>query len=153
MGKIYGYCRTSTAKQSIDRQVTNILEKYPGADIKKETFTGTTMEREKWQELKRQVLHGDTIVFDEVSRMSRNAKEGMEEYEELFNKGINLVFLKEATLNTENLRETQKIALTGTEVDVILEAINKYLIVLTRKQIEAAFKAAELEVEHLHRRT
>ena len=38
---IYGYCRISTPKQSIDRQVRNILAIYPNAKIVKETYTGT----------------------------------------------------------------------------------------------------------------
>ena len=30
---IYGYCRISTAKQSIDRQIRNIKAEYPTAHI------------------------------------------------------------------------------------------------------------------------
>ena len=39
--KQYGYCRISTKKQNIDRQVRNILTQYPNAIIIKEIFTGT----------------------------------------------------------------------------------------------------------------
>lgn len=41
MCKVYGYCRISTAKQSIERQIRNILAIYPEADIRKEVYTGT----------------------------------------------------------------------------------------------------------------
>ncbi len=34
---------------------------------------------------------GDTIIFDSVSRMSRDSEEGYNLYEELFDKGIELV--------------------------------------------------------------
>ena len=44
---IYGYCRISTAKQNIDRQVRNILAVYPKAKIIKETFTGTKFQGRK----------------------------------------------------------------------------------------------------------
>ena len=37
---------------------------------------------------------GDTILFDSVSRMSRNAAEVTALYEQLFNRGVELVFLK-----------------------------------------------------------
>lgn len=41
MNKIYGYCRISTPKQNIERQIRNILREYPDAIIVQETFTGT----------------------------------------------------------------------------------------------------------------
>ena len=77
MNKIYGYCRVSTKKQSIERQVRNILALYPSADIVKETYTGTKLEgRTKFNKILNKVQEGDTIVFDSVSRMSRDAEEG-----------------------------------------------------------------------------
>ena len=38
---IYGYCRISTAKQSIDCQIRNIKAEYPTAHIVQEAYTGT----------------------------------------------------------------------------------------------------------------
>ena len=38
---IYGYARVSTPKQSIDRQVRNILKDYPTAVIIRDEYTGT----------------------------------------------------------------------------------------------------------------
>ena len=43
----YGYCRISTPKQSIDRQVRNILKSYPNAHIVKEVYTGTKFQGRK----------------------------------------------------------------------------------------------------------
>ena len=75
--KIYGYCRISTNKQSIERQHRNIQEIYPNAIIINEVFTGTKIEgRREWSKLLKQIKQGDTIVFDSVSRMSRDAEEG-----------------------------------------------------------------------------
>ena len=102
---IYGYCRISSKKQSIERQVRNIKNDYPEAIIIEEVFTGTkTYERRKLQNLLKKVKSGDTIVFDSVSRMSRDAEEGWKLYEELYNKGINLVFLKEPHINTDTYK-------------------------------------------------
>ena len=42
---VYGYCRISTAKQSIDRQVRNIKAEYPTAHIVQEAYTGTSIFR------------------------------------------------------------------------------------------------------------
>ena len=51
------------------------------------------------------IFSDDIIVFDSVSRMSRDAEEGFELYERLFNKGVELVFLKEPHINTSTYRE------------------------------------------------
>lgn len=153
---IYGYCRISTAKQNIDRQVRNILAVYPKAKIIKETFTGTKFQgRKELDKILKRVKSDDTIVFDSVSRMSRTASEGFELYESLYNKGIHLVFLKEHYIDTDTYRQamSNQLQMTGTEVDVILKGINEYLMILAKKQIEIAFEQSEKEVQDLHQRT
>ena len=72
---IYGYCRISTAKQSIDRQIRNIKAEYPTAHIVQEAYTGTSIFRPEWLKLYRVLKSGDMVVFDSVSRMSRNVGE------------------------------------------------------------------------------
>lgn len=153
LNKIYGYARVSTMKQSIERQIDNIKAMYPDAIVKSESCTGTKMNRPEWNKIYKEVKKGDTIVFDEVSRMSRNADEGFAVYKELYDRGVNLVFLKESTLNTENFRQTAQVAMTGSDVDCILEGLNRYLMILAEKQIRAAFETAQHEVDFLHKRT
>lgn len=153
---IYGYCRISSPRQSIDRQIRNIRNDFSEALIIEEVFTGTKFyERKKLQKLLNTIKTGDTIVFDSVSRMSRNAEEGFKLYEELYNKGINLVFLKEPHINTDTYKKalTNGVPLTGTNVDFILEGINKYLLALAKEQIKLAFEQAEKEVMDLRQRT
>lgn len=154
--KVYGYCRISRKQQSIERQVRNIKEVYPNATVVQEAYTGTKVEgRKEFNKLLNIVKTGDTIVFDSVSRMSRNATEGFELYEKLFNRGINLVFLKEPHINTDTYKKalTNNIGLTGTNVDFILEGINRYLMSLAKEQIKIAFNQAEKEVKDLQQRT
>ena len=155
MCKVYGYCRISTRKQSIERQERNIKAEYDNAIIFKEAYTGTKIDRPVFNKLLKIVNKGDTIVFDSVSRMSRNSEEGFILYQELFNKGVELVFLKEKHINTETYKKalTNNIQLTGTNVDFILEGVNKYLLALAKEQIKIAFDQAEKEVEDLHQRT
>lgn len=96
MKKIYGYARISTPKQNIDRQVRNIQSVYSQAYIVREVYTGTKFQgRKELDKLLNKIRAGDTIVFDSVSRMSRNAEEGFLMYEELFRQSVNLIFLKE----------------------------------------------------------
>lgn len=152
---IYGYCRVSTPKQKIERQVENVLRAYPDAIIIKEAYSGRYMDRPEWVKLRKLLQEGDTVVFDEVSRMSRNAEEGAEVYQALFENGIELRFLKEPHIDTATYRKAlaNLVAMTGTNVDFILEGINKYLMALAKEQIRLAFGQAEKEVEFLRRRT
>lgn len=153
--KTYGYCRISTAKQSIERQVRNILREYPEAVIVEEAFTGTTMNRPKWERLLKDLKPGDTVVFDSVSRMSRDAESGFQVYQELYSKGISLHFLKEPMIDTAVYQQalTEAVPMTGTSVDLILKGVNAYLLTLAKEQIRLAFLQAEKEVEDLHQRT
>lgn len=103
--RTYGYCRISTRQQSIDRQIRNIKKIYNGAIIVTESYTGTTTDRPEWKKLYKKLQTGDTIIFDSVSRMSRNADEGFALYEKLYNNGIELVFLKEPHINTSTYKK------------------------------------------------
>ena len=153
--KIYGYARISRPQQSIDRQIRNIKKYYPAAIIVKESFTGTKIDRPEWNKLFNRVQAGDTILFDSVSRMSRNAEDGFELYEKLYNMDVTLVFLKEPHINTETYRKAMdsQIAMTGDKVDLILKGVNQYLMELAKEQIRIAFDQAEKEVKDLHERT
>ena len=155
MSKIYGYARISRPQQSIERQVRNIKKEYPNAIIRQEAYTGTKMDRPEWNRIYSKARPGDTIIFDSVSRMSRSADEGVQTYFELFEKGIQLVFLKEHYIDTsvyaENLKD--KIKLQGTDEDEIFKGLNNYFRKLAERQIRIAFEQAEKEVEDLHQRT
>ena len=153
---IYGYGRISTNKQNIERQIRNIQKAYPDAEIRQEVYTGTKAEgRKVFEQLLKIVRAGDTIVFDSVSRMSRNAETGFEIYQQLYHRGIELVFLKEPHINTATYKKalSGSIELTGTKTDIILKAINEYLMELAKEQIQLAFEQSEKEVADLHQRT
>ena len=163
-GNLYGVARISTKKQNIERQIRNILAEYPNAKIISETYTGTKLEgRKEFEHLLKVIQEGDTLVFDSVSRMSRNSEEGCQLYEDLFNKGINLIFLKEGYINTEIYRKALdnqiKLELnTGNKatdelMQTIISALNKYTIALAKEQIKKAFDQSEKAVKDLHQRT
>ena len=159
---IYGYCRVSTTHQRITRQVTNILTVYPSAVIVKEFFSGTTQNRPNWETLINRALPGDTIVFDSVSRMSRNAEEGFKDYKALYEKGIKLEFLNEPLINTVVLDNTRNnllkvsISTGNAAVDDFftgnIKLINDFLLALAENQIKIAFNQSQKEVDDLHTR-
>lgn len=162
---VYGYARVSTFKQNIERQCRNILAANDKAIIVKEVFTGTKFQgRKELDKIVNTVKEGDTIIFDSVSRMSRNAEEGFSLYEDLFNQGINLVFLKEPQINTDtykNALQKQVNIELGSQmrdaekdfIQSIMGALNKYTLDLAKEQIRLAFNQSEKEVVDLHQRT
>ena len=158
----YGYCRVSTQHQRINRQITNITEVYPNAKIIKEFYTGTRQDRPNWTTLITQIKKGDTIVFDSVSRMSRNATEGFQDYKKLYEMGVSLIFLNEPLINT-TVYENSKSNLLSIDIETGNQAvntffkgnvqlINDFLMTLAEEQIKTAFEQSEKEVYDLHTR-
>lgn len=167
---VYGYARISRKTQSIERQIRNIKEAYPEAYIFQEAYTGTKIDgRKEFDRLIKTAKKDATagkgikIVFDSVSRMSRNAEEGFEIYKDLFSLGIELCFLKEPQIDTATYREAMERQLdlnttSGDEatdelISGIASAINRYTMRLAEKQIFLAFQQAQKEVDDLHQRT
>lgn len=157
MGKEYAYARISRKTQKIERQIENLTRAYPDAQLYQEAYTGTKTEgRKEFNKMLSVIKPGDTIIFDSVSRVSRNADEGIRLYMELYDKDVNLVFLKEQYINTDVYRDSiqQTIAATGNEIaDIYIEATNKVIKLLTEQQIRKAFEQSEKEVQDLHERT
>ena len=159
---IYAYCRVSTQHQKIARQITNITAIYPNATIIREFFTGTTQNRPQWEKFIPQVKKDDTIVFDSVSRMSRNAEEGFKDYKMLYERGVHLIFLNEPLINTSVFDSTRNnllnidITTGNAAVDTFfkgnIELINNFMMALAEEQIKAAFDQSEKEVTDLHSR-
>lgn len=153
MSRLYAYVRVSTPQQSPQRQISNIVAAnggaYASATFFSDKFTGSTLDRPEWNRLYRRLQPGDTIVFDSVSRMSRDAEGGAALYEELYQKGINLIFLNEPHCNTDCYRQAAdaaNIPATGNEIaDIYIEATNRVLMLLAQRQISIAFEQAEKE--------
>ena len=161
--KTYGYARISRKQQNIERQIRNIKAAFPDAVIVQEAFTGTKVEgRKEFEKLLKVVKSGDTIIFDSVSRMSRNAADGFSLYQSLLQKEVELCFLKEPHINTATYREAAEKQISAVQTgddatDELLAAItagiNRYMLRLAERQIQLAFDQAEKEVSDLHQRT
>ena len=165
---IYGYCRVSTQKQSLQRQIDNITSKFPEAVIITEKYTGTKIDRPEWNKLYNKIKKNVkdkkncTVVFDEVSRMSRNADEGFSLYMELFSMGVSLVFLKEPHINTDSYKKAMEgiISVNITSghnaadkmINTIMDAINEFMQTKVKEDIKLSFERAEEEVILLHKR-
>lgn len=149
---LYAYCRVSTERQSLKRQMDNILAARGGAYRNAKFFmdksTGNTLDRPEWNKLYRRLKPGDTVVFDSVSRLSRDAEAGTALYQELYARGINLIFLNEPHCDTDCYKKAvaASVPATGNEIaDIYIEATNKVLMVLAGQQVAIAFEQAEKE--------
>lgn len=120
MGNIYAYMRISTeeerGKQKFTRQ-ENALEKYAKENkieylLKfKEDKSGKDFEnRTEWQRLEKLLQAGDTIVFKDICRFTRQAEEGYKKYMSLLEKGIELIFLDNPTVSTPYIKQLLDVA-------------------------------------------
>lgn len=156
MGLIYGYMRVSTKHQDISRQKVNILKVYPDAILYEEVHSGGDYNGcVVLSKLLKIVQAGDTIVFDSVSRFTRDNITGPQEYRRLFKMGVNLIFLNEPYINTDNYRKALEVALprTGTFIDPIIAGVEEALLQLAEQQVQEAFNQANKEMLDIRKRT
>ncbi|UZP02304.1 recombinase family protein [Clostridium botulinum] len=129
MGKIYGYCRVSSKKQlnegnGLDVQEKEILEKYENAIIRREQFTGATVDRPIFQNVIEELVAGDTLVVTKLDRLARNTVEGIEIVQQLFNKGAAVHVLNVGLLENTSMGKfflTTLLAVAEMERNTILE--------------------------------
>ncbi|ARJ25775.1 integrase (plasmid) [Bacillus mycoides] len=116
--KKLGYVRVSSKDQNEERQIVNMRKNgISERDIFIDKKTGSNMDRENYQAMKRYARSGDTIVFDSLTRLGRTMNDILEEFKYYEEQKINLEFLKEPFINvTYNGNATN---------DVIQSAIQK----------------------------
>ncbi len=146
MGNYYSYMRIST-KESNDKQSFNRQEKSLKTYAKdnnieylidfKDDITGSTFDRPSWNKLEKILQPGDTIVFKEISRFTRQAEEGYKKYKELMDKGINLVFLDNLTVSTDCIKNLTSIANSQNLVTkTALESTIKLLLIVELDRVQ-----------------
>lgn len=166
--RVYGYIRVSTRKQSVELQRKAISAYSRIDEWFEDTKTGTTINRDnfnrlvKWVNSDLEEGNKVTIIFYSVSRMSRNAKEGIEQYFSWYDKGVELVFLSEHHIDTASYRQAQNKAIATVSTDNekldkcingILDCLNEFINSKVQDDIVKAFEQAQKEVDDLHKRT
>lgn len=91
---IIAYARVSTEQQELGRQL-DALEKYGYNKIITEKFTGTKRDRAGLNKLMDIARKGDTVIVESISRLGRNTLDILTIIEDLNQRGINFVSLKE----------------------------------------------------------
>ena len=122
---VYTYIRVSSVDQNEARQIKTMKEK----GIQKEhmyidKMSGKNTDRPQYQLLKETVEEGDTIIFDSITRLSRNYYDIRDEYEFFIKCGVFLEFEKEPILNTpkDKVDDIVQVALA----DVILSLLSAF---------------------------
>lgn len=135
MGNYFSYMRISTkeerGKQKYTRQ-ENSLQRYArnkGIDYVvqfREDASGKSFtNRSEWQRLEKIIQSGDTIVFKDLTRFTREAENGYIKYMELMAKNINLIFLDNPTLSTDYIKN---IISTAKNMNFLEKTINEMLV-------------------------
>ena len=146
MGNYYSYMRISTKesndKQSFNRQEKSLKTYAESNNIEyllnfKDDISGNTFNRPSWNKLEKILQEGDTIVFKEISRFTRQAEEGYKKYKEWMDKGLNLVSLDNLTVSTDYIKNLTSIANSQNLVTkTALESTIKLLLIVELDRVQ-----------------
>lgn len=139
MGNYYSYKRisTDTEHQNFNRQIKS-LERYAAdhnieylIEFTEEKSANNFNDRPQFQKLDKILQTGDTVVFKDLSRFTREAENGYKKYMNWLNRGIEMVFIDNPTVSSNYIRQMMQIA---TEQDIVtktaMESIIKLLIIV-----------------------
>ena len=120
MSNYFSYKRISTKEerglQKYNRQSKALLNYAIENNIEyvaefQEDESGKNFEdRKEWQKLEKLLQRGDTVVFKDICRFTRETENGYKKYMELMEKGVNLVFLDNKTISTEYIKQLLNVA-------------------------------------------
>lgn len=147
MMAVYGYHRTSTKEQHLDRGIQEITRfcKENGYKLERiytDQQTGKNFSRPRYTVLRDDILReGDILIITEVDRLGRNKKDTLEELRLLSNRSIRVMILEIPTTLQDLSRMDNAMA------KMILETVNHMLI-----ELYAAMAQAEIEKKEKRQR-
>lgn len=145
--KRYGYHRTSTKEQYLDRGIIEIQNYCSSNNLELEKIftdqqTGKNFNRPRYQVLKEDVLRsGDELIITEVDRLGRNKQETLKELQYYRDNNIRVKILELLT----TLMDISK--LDNAMARMLMETINNMLI-----ELYAAMAQAEIEKKEKRQR-
>ncbi|MFZ3576770.1 recombinase family protein [Virgibacillus sp. DJP39] len=120
--KTFAYIRVSSKDQNEARQVDTMQRLGVNErDVYVDKVSGKNTNRPQYQALKTQARKGDTVIFDSITRMSRNMNDIKAEFKYFVDKGVSLQFVHEPMLNT---------TATDENGDVLQRAISDIILTL-----------------------
>ena len=145
--KRYGYHRTSTREQHLDRGIKEITAYCEQNQLELEKIytdqqTGKNFNRPRYQVLKEDVLRvGDELIITEVDRLGRNKQETLKELQHYRDNNIRVKILELPT----TLMDISK--LDNSMAQMLMETVNNMLI-----ELYAAMAQAEIEKKEKRQR-
>jgi DNA invertase Pin-like site-specific DNA recombinase len=148
MWNTYFYLRISTKentdKQSFNRQYKSLKTYAENNDLKftdryiyKDDTTGSTFDRKEWLELEGNLKPGDTVIFKEISRFTREAENGYIKYMQFMDKGINLIFIDNPTVGTDYIKNLTRVANSQNLITkTALEGTIKLLLIVELDRVQ-----------------
>ena len=139
----YGYHRTSTTDQHLDRGIAELEAFCKANNIELEKIytdqqTGKNFNRPRYQVLKEDILRsGDTLIITEIDRLGRNKQDTLKELQYFKDKGIRVMILELPT-TTQDLSK-----LNNSMAQMIMETINNMLIELYATMAQAEIEKKE----------
>lgn len=143
----YGYHRTSTKEQHLDRGVAEITEYCKQNRLELERIytdqqTGKNFNRPRYQVLKEDVLRsGDELIITEVDRLGRNKQDTLKELQYFKDNNIRVKILELPT----TLMDYSK--LDNSMAQMLMETVNNMLI-----ELYAAMAQSEIEKKEKRQR-
>ncbi|MBW7885619.1 MAG: recombinase family protein [Caldilineaceae bacterium] len=144
MGNTIAYLRASTDKQDLNNQKLEILEFARQRDMKVDDFVAITVSSRKTTKQRRidellQKLEGsDTLIVTELSRLGRSTSEVIALVNDLVQRGIRVIVIKQNLDIRHNHDMTSKVMITLFSLFAELE---RDLISMRTKEALAAKKA------------
>ena len=140
---VYGYHRTSTKEQHLDRGIAEIQEFCKTRSLALERVytdqqTGKNFNRPRYQVLKEDVLRsGDTLIVTELDRLGRNKADTMREIQYFKDNGIRLMVLELPTTLID-------LSAMGNEMaSLMMECINNLMVELYASMAQAEIEKKE----------
>ena len=104
----------------------------------KEDVSGKSFaNRAEWQRLEKIVQPGDSVIFKDISRFTREVEAGYIKYMELMHKGVNLIFIDNPTVSTDYIQQLLHVA---EQQDIVaktsLESTVKLLLIVELARAE-----------------
>lgn len=125
---IVTYKRVSTVKQDIERQTIQ-LDKL-GISFDKEyidKMSGKTKERPQLNKMMAEVKDGDTVYCESISRLGRSLKDLIEIIEQLVNRGVRVIIVKEG-IDTNSSTYKLLLAVFGGVAEMERETIKERVV-------------------------
>lgn len=159
MCKTFAYMRISTkeerGKQRFTRQEQAISRWCKENDteiterrIYKDDASGKSFDRPAWKELEEDISTGDTVVFKDLCRFTREYENGFSKYMELLDKGINLVFIDNPTISTDYIRSMMDVAEKQSN-RIAKKSLKDTIELLLLVELDRAEKEREITVQRI----